>query len=43
MPNIKLIQQKLPKTFAILTKWRNFAKSGHTGDEDIFVTFAYTN
>ena len=31
MPNIKLTQQKLPKTFAILTKWRYYAKSGHTG------------
>ena len=30
MPNIKSTLQKLPKTFNILPKCRNFAKSGHT-------------
>ena len=26
----KIKSQKLPKTFKILSKWRNCAKSGHT-------------
>ena len=30
--NIKLPIKLLPKTFKILTLWRNFAKSGHTDD-----------
>ena len=29
--------KKLPKTFAILPKWRNFAKFGHTSFES-FIT-----
>ena len=29
--NAKLVVQSLSKTFDFLPKWRNFAKSGHTG------------
>ena len=27
----KVTLKELPKTFKILPKWQNFAKSGHTG------------
>ena len=30
-PNIKSTLKNLPKTFKIVPKWQNFAKSGHTG------------
>ena len=30
-PNTKLALKSLPNTFERLSKWRNFAKSGHTG------------
>ena len=30
MPNKKKTVKKIPKTFKVLPKWRNFAKSGHT-------------
>ena len=32
-PNTKFTLEKLPRTFNILPKWRNFAKSGHSGDD----------
>ena len=31
LPNIILALNKWRKIFKILSKWRNFAKSGHTG------------
>ena len=30
-PNTKTIHTDLPETLILLPKWRNFAKSGHTG------------
>ena len=31
LPNIEYTLKKLPKTFQLMPKWRNFAKFGHTG------------
>ena len=31
LPNKKVTFKNLPKTCKLLPKWRNFAKSGHTG------------
>ena len=33
LPSTKYTPTKLTKAFKILPKWRNFAKSGHTGIE----------
>ena len=35
MPNTKLPLKELPKTYKNLTKWRNFAKSGHCGNSPL--------
>ena len=39
MPNQKLTATNLPKACKILPKWRNFAKSGHTADDNEQITF----
>ena len=35
LSNKKYPVKKLPKTFKILQKWRNFGKTGHTGQKSL--------
>ena len=35
LANSKYSFEKLPKTLNILPNWRNFAKSGHTGEDSL--------
>ena len=46
LPNTNKTHKKLPNIFNILPKWRNFAKSGHTDEEDhqkLLFTLFYWN